>query len=55
MVEEVLALLDLAKKWDFEISLEEAQNLMAQILDECVESVERCWWADGGEKPFNPT
>jgi len=27
----VLILLDLAKKWDFEISLEEAQNLMGEI------------------------
>ena len=54
MVEEVLTLLDLAKKWDFQISLEEAQNLMGQILNECAESVEKCWWGDGGEKPFHP-
>jgi len=31
VVEEVLTLLDLAKKWDFENSLEEAQNLMGEI------------------------
>jgi len=31
VVEEVLTLLDLVKKWDFEISLEEAQNLMGEI------------------------
>jgi hypothetical protein len=54
VVEEVLILLDLAKKWDFEIPLEEAQNLMGQILDECVESVEKCWWADGEERPLHP-
>ena len=54
VVEEVLALLDLAKKWGFEISLEEAQNLMGQILEECVEGLEKCWWADGEEKPFHP-
>ena len=27
---------------------------MGQILDECVESVEKCRWADGEEKPFHP-
>ena len=54
MVEEVLVLLDLAKKWGFEISLEESQNLMGQVLDECVESAEKCWWGGGEEKPFHP-
>jgi hypothetical protein len=54
VVEEVLTLLDLAKKWGFEISLEEVQNLMGEILDECVESVEKCWWGDVEEKPFHP-
>jgi alpha-amylase/alpha-mannosidase (GH57 family) len=51
-IEEVIRLLDLAQKWDFEISLDEAQNLMGQILDECLESLETCWWAEGAEKPF---
>ena len=37
-----------------EISVEEAQNLMGQILDECVESVEKCWWGNGEEKPSHP-
>ena len=50
----MLTLLDLARKWELEISLEEAQNLMGQILDECVESVEKCWWGDGREKPLHP-
>jgi hypothetical protein len=27
---------------------------MGQILDECVESVEKCWWGDGEEKPLHP-
>jgi hypothetical protein len=44
----------LAKKWEFEISLEEAQNLMGQILDECVGGLEKCWWENGEEKPFHP-
>jgi hypothetical protein len=54
VVEEVLALLDLARKWELEISLEEAQNLMGQILDECVESAEKCWWGDSEGKPLHP-
>jgi hypothetical protein len=53
-VEEMLVLLDLTKKWDFEIPLEEAQNLMGQILEECVGGLEKCWWGDGEEKPFHP-
>jgi hypothetical protein len=35
--------------------LEEAQNLMGQILDECVGDLEKCWWGDGDEKPFHPS
>ena len=31
VAEEIMALLDLAKKWGFEISLEEAENLMGEI------------------------
>jgi hypothetical protein len=50
-----MRLLDSAKKWDFEISLGEVQNLMGQILDECVESVEKCWWGEGEQKPFHPS
>jgi alpha-amylase/alpha-mannosidase (GH57 family) len=53
-IEEVMTFLDLAKKWDFEISLEEAQNLMGQILDECVGGLEKCWWENGTAKPFSP-
>jgi hypothetical protein len=54
-IEEAMRLLDLAKKWDFEISLEEPQNLMAQILKECFEDLEKCWWAEGVERPFSHT
>ena len=53
-IEEIMTLLDLAKKWDFEISLEEAQNLMGQILDECVGGLEKCWWENGTPKLFSP-
>ena len=54
LAEEVKTLLDLAKKWDFEISLEEAQNLMGQILEECVGGLEKCWWENGTPKLFSP-
>ena len=54
VAEEVMTLLDLAKKWDFEISLGEAQNLMSQVLEECVGSLEKCWWEDGTPKLFSP-
>jgi len=54
-IEEVMTFLDLVKKLDFEISLEEAQNLMGQMLDECVGGLEKCWWGDGEEKPFHPS
>jgi hypothetical protein len=54
LAEEALTLLDLAKRWDLEISLEEAQNLMSQILEECVGDLEKCWWENGTPKPFSP-
>ncbi len=54
-IDEVMRLLDSAKKWDFEVSLGEAQNLMGQILDECVDNLEKCWWGEGEQKPFHPS
>ncbi|MGZ3539124.1 MAG: DUF3536 domain-containing protein, partial [Thermodesulfobacteriota bacterium] len=53
-IEEIITLLDLIKKWGFEISLEEAQNLTGDILQECVGDLEKCWWEGGEEKPFHP-
>jgi hypothetical protein len=54
LAEEVLTLLNLTNKWDFEISLEEAQNSMSQILGECVGDLEKCWWENGTPKLFSP-
>jgi alpha-amylase/alpha-mannosidase (GH57 family) len=54
LAEEVLILLDLARKWDLEMSLEEAQNSMSQILGECVGDLEKCWWENGTPKLFSP-
>ncbi len=53
-IEEIITLLDLIKKWGFEISVEEAQNLMKEILDECIEGLEKCWWEGGEGKTFHP-
>ncbi len=54
LAEEMLALLNLAKKWDLEMSLEEARNSMNQILGECVGDLEKCWWENGTPKLFSP-
>jgi len=54
VAEEIMALLDLAKKWGFEISLAEAQNSMGEILEECVGDLEKCWWENGTPKLFSP-
>jgi alpha-amylase/alpha-mannosidase (GH57 family) len=51
---EIVTLLDSAKKWGFEISLPEAQNLMGEILEECVGDLEKCWWENGTPKLFSP-
>ena len=52
--QEIIELLDSAKKWGFELSKEEAQNLMEEILDESVEGLEKSWWGNGAAKPFSP-
>jgi alpha-amylase/alpha-mannosidase (GH57 family) len=51
-VEEVIKFLDVMKKWGFDIPLEEAQNLMGQILDESVGGLEKVWWENGATRPF---
>jgi alpha-amylase/alpha-mannosidase (GH57 family) len=53
-IEEMITLLDLIKKWGFEISIEEAQNVIKEMLDECIEGLEKCWWEGGEGKPFRP-
>jgi alpha-amylase/alpha-mannosidase (GH57 family) len=54
-VEEMIQLIDLAGKWGFELSKEEPQDLMSEILAECVGSLEACWWENGAErKPLSP-
>jgi hypothetical protein len=48
----IIILLDLARKWDFEISLEETQNVTKEILDEYVGGLEKYWWGDGVARAF---
>jgi len=43
-IEEIMTLLDLVKKWGFVLPLEEAQNLMKEMLDESIEGLEKYWW-----------
>jgi hypothetical protein len=52
-IEEVMTLLDLTERWGFEISRGEAQDLMEEILDECLGGLEKCWWEEGTPKPFS--
>jgi alpha-amylase/alpha-mannosidase (GH57 family) len=48
-VKKVILLLDLATRWGFELLKEEPQNLMGEILAECIGNLEECWWGDGAQ------
>jgi hypothetical protein len=51
-IEEIITLLDLSQKWGFDLSKEEAQGLMDEMLEEYVGGLEKSWWGEGSEKPF---
>ncbi len=51
-IEEIIIFLDLVEKWGFEISKDEAQDLMDEMLKEYVGGLEESWWGNGSEKPF---
>ena len=51
-IEEIIRFLDRVEKWGFEISKQEAQDLMDQMLKEYVGGLEKSWWGNGSEKPF---
>jgi len=53
-MEEILMLLEWAEKWDLIFSQDEAQNIMAEILDQRVDRLEESWWGNGSEKPSPP-
>jgi alpha-amylase/alpha-mannosidase (GH57 family) len=51
-IEELMTFLDLVKKWDVVLPLEEAQNLMKELLDEWLGGLEKGWWENGATRPF---
>jgi hypothetical protein len=51
-IEELMTFLDLVKKWDVVLPLEEAQNLMKELLEEWVGGLEKGWWENGDTQPF---
>ncbi len=53
-IEEVMAFLELTKKWNFEISLEVAQTVMKEILDKYIGGLEEYWWGNGAARSFPP-
>jgi hypothetical protein len=53
-IEEMITLLDRVEKWGFELSTEEAQNIIDEMLDEYIENLEKSWWGDGAGKPLPP-
>lgn len=54
LIGEIIPLLDLAKKWGFDLDLWEAQDRMDEILDECVQSFEEACWENGLQHPVSP-
>ena len=54
VIEEMVRLLDMAENWGFELSKEEVQDGVWEILVEYVQGLEKSWWEDAPEKPFSP-
>ncbi|MBS3920397.1 MAG: DUF3536 domain-containing protein [Deltaproteobacteria bacterium] len=52
LIQEVITLLDLAKQWGFDLDRLETQDLMHEILNECLENLEKSWWEDGAQISF---
>jgi hypothetical protein len=54
-IEEMITFLRSAEKWGFELSKEEAQDVMDEILKKYVRTLEESWWEDGRpQKTFPP-
>jgi hypothetical protein len=53
-VEDILTLLDLMERWGFKLPIEEAQNRMNEMLDECSEGLDRCWMGEVAKMPYSP-
>lgn len=54
VIEEMVRLLDMAEDGGFELSKEEVQDGVWEILVEYVWGLEKSWWEDAPEKPFSP-
>jgi len=48
-LKELILLLNSAARWDFQVGKEDLQDLMGDILDACVKSLEESWWENGAE------
>jgi DNA-binding HxlR family transcriptional regulator len=53
--EEVVSFLDLVKRWGVEFGKEEAQNRMAEMLNQWAGNLEKSWWGNGTGKPIPRT
>jgi hypothetical protein len=54
VLEEMIKLHDRAESWGFQLSKEEVQDRMWEILVEYVWGLEESLWGDAPEKPFSP-
>jgi alpha-amylase/alpha-mannosidase (GH57 family) len=54
VIQEILTLLTFSERWGFHPSLEEAQGLIGEMLDQWMISVETSLWEGGEPKPFPP-
>lgn len=52
LVQDILTFLDRMERWGFEISKEEAQNLMDEMLDQYMEELDKCWMGEVVKMPF---
>jgi len=52
-IETLILLLDQVERWGLEISKEEAQDLMDELLRKYVGGLEESWWGEGRERPFS--
>jgi alpha-amylase/alpha-mannosidase (GH57 family) len=51
-IEEIMTLIDLSQRWGFDVSKEEAQDCMDEMLGECLGGLEKSWWENGIERSF---
>ena len=47
--DEIIQLLGLADRWGFQLSKEEPQDIVGEMLGECLGGLEECWWGEGAK------